>query len=283
MKKTFTLALGLLMSVGIMAQDLPQPSPAASVSQRVGVTDVEVNYSRPGVKGRTIFGDLVPYGELWRTGANKATAITFSTPVMIGETKLEAGSYSIFSIPNETEWTIILNKNTELWGTDGYDQEMDAVRIKATPMKHGSVESMSISIENVTANSADVMIAWADVVVSFGIEVNTAEYAAANIEAALSADNADWRTYRNAASYYLNNDMNMELANEYMTTSIEMNQESWYSYLLHAQIMAKLDMTDEATEAAETALEKGRAASEAAGQEFPYEGMITEFMESMED
>lgn len=283
MKKTFTLALGLLMSVGIMAQDLPQPSPAASVSTRVGLTDVEVNYSRPAMKGRTIFGDLVPYNELWRTGANRATAITFSTPVMINDTKLDAGSYSIFTIPTEGEWTIILNKNTELWGTNGYDSEMDAVRIMATPMSHGRVESFTISMANVTSNSADVMIAWSDKAVSFPIKVNTAELAEANIEAALNSDDADWRTYRNAASYYLNNDMNMELANDYMGTSIEMNDESWYSYFLHAQIMAKMGDEDGAEDAAEMALEKGEEAAKAEGQEFPYTGMINEFMESIED
>lgn len=281
MKKTLTLAFGLLLGLSVVAQDLPQPSPSASVSQRVGVTDVQVDYSRPSMKGRDIFGGLVPYNELWRTGANKATAITFSTPVEIGGTKLEAGSYSLFTIPGEASWEIILNKNTELWGTDGYDSEMDAVRMEVTPVNHGRVESMSISFANVTVNSADIMIAWSDVSVSFPIKVNTEEYAEANIEEALSGE-ADARAYRNSAMYYLNNDINMEMAAEYINTSLEMSP-NWYSMYLNAQIQAKLGNMDEAEDAAEEALEMGQAAAEENDTEFAYEGMITEFMENLED
>ncbi len=121
MKKLIT-SLALFVGLYSFAQELPQPSPAASLKQRVGLTDIQVDYSRPSLKGRKAFGELVPYGQLWRTGANKATSIEFSTDVMINKIPVPAGKYSIFTIPSEKSWVIILNRNTELWGVDGYDK-----------------------------------------------------------------------------------------------------------------------------------------------------------------
>jgi hypothetical protein len=117
MKKVTSLFTALLILGGLSAQEMPAPSPAAMVMQRVGLTDITIEYSRPGVKSRMIFGDLVPYNKLWRTGANKATLIKLSTDAKINGQEIKAGSYSIFTIPGEEEWVVIFNKDTELWGT----------------------------------------------------------------------------------------------------------------------------------------------------------------------
>ncbi len=114
--------------------DFPAPSPACTLKQRIGLTDIEIAYSRPGVKGRTIFGSLVPYGQVWRTGANAATKITFSTPVKLNGTDVPAGTYALFTIPGEDEWTIIINKGATQWGAFQYDEKADVARFKATPL-----------------------------------------------------------------------------------------------------------------------------------------------------
>ncbi|MEJ2538153.1 MAG: DUF2911 domain-containing protein, partial [Calditrichia bacterium] len=120
----FLLAIVLVFNINMLyAQlELPRVSPKASVSQTIGITEVEIHYCRPGVKGRTIWGGLVPYNELWRTGANEATTISFSTDVMINGNNLEKGKYSLFTIPTENEWTVVFNKNAELSGTNGYQE-----------------------------------------------------------------------------------------------------------------------------------------------------------------
>ncbi|NVK28026.1 MAG: DUF2911 domain-containing protein [Flavobacteriia bacterium] len=282
MKKVLTLALVALMGLSANAQDLPQPSPSANVMQRVGLTDVEITYSRPAMRGRTIFGDLVPFGEMWRTGANKATAISFSTDVEIEDQKVEAGTYSLFTIPNKDSWTIILNKNTELWGVDGYSEDMDVIRFEVAPEKGMKLESMRISVENVSNDGADIVIAWAETQARFGIKVNTAEMAMANIEAALAADDATYRTYLNAGNYYLRNNLDAAQALEYCKTAIEMNDENWYAQFVYAQALAANGMNNEAEEAAMEAKEMGLKTAEAAGESFNYGPMIDAFVEGME-
>ena len=160
MKSVFTSILALFAFAAI-AQDLPQPSPAASVSQTIGLTEVEVVYSRPGAKGRTIFGDLVPYGEVWRTGANKATAITFSNDVTIDDKKVKAGTYSVFTKPGKKEWTVMFNSETELWGAGNYssDNDVAVVKVKAAKMADEE-ESFTIGFTNISDEGADMYMRW---------------------------------------------------------------------------------------------------------------------------
>ena len=113
--------------------EFPAASPACTLKQRVGLTDIQVEYSRPGVKDRTIFGGIVPYGQVWRTGANQATKLTFSTPVKLEGHEIPAGTYALFTIPGENEWTIIINKNASQWGAFQYNEKDDVVRFKVTP------------------------------------------------------------------------------------------------------------------------------------------------------
>ncbi len=173
----FQLIVGLLAmacTLQLNAQDKPAASPLGKVYQRVGVTDVEVEYSRPGVKGRSIFAaeGLVPHGKLWRTGANGATKISFSTDVMIGGKTVPAGTYAIFSIPGASEWTVIFNSNPNQGGTGNYEESKDVVRVKAeTQELPFSVESFTIGFNNVKPTSTELLIYWDTALVSVPISV----------------------------------------------------------------------------------------------------------------
>src|SRR6186713_1363981 len=133
----YSLCLGtaaLAQSPAAPKITFPEASPAASVSQRIGLTDIQVTYNRPGAKGRTVFGGLVPYGHVWRTGANNATKISFSTPVKLNSTAIAAGTYELFTIPGKDEWTVIIHKNMSQWGAYTYDEKNDVARVKAKPV-----------------------------------------------------------------------------------------------------------------------------------------------------
>jgi len=251
------------------------------MEQKVGVTEFEVNYSRPSVRDRNIFGDLVPYGKLWRTGANKNTLIEFNTTVQMGEQTVEAGEYSLYTIPNEDSWTIILNSATENWGTGGYDEALDVLRTEA-PVEGGlpNQESFRISFENLTTSSAHLVFRWADVRVAVPVQVEVEEQVAANIEEALEEAKKEekWKVYRNAANYYQNVGQS-EKALDFMAQSMELNQSSWYSFYLHGEILASLKRHKEAVQMAEQALELGQADAQKKEKEFGYAEMITASIE----
>lgn len=146
-------------------------SPKAEVMQQVGLTDITINYGRPGVKGRTIWGKLVPYDAVWRAGANEATKITFSTDVLIEGKKLKKGSYSFFSIPGKKEWTIIFNKVADQWGAFEYNESQDALRVKVKTEKGNWQEWLAYTITKVTDTSAVIRLEWEKLKVPFKVEV----------------------------------------------------------------------------------------------------------------
>lgn len=279
MKKAL-LALFTIGAFQLGAQELPAPSPFSTLEQRVGLTDFTVKYSRPGVKGREIYGDLVPHETLWRTGANKATAITFNTPVSFGGEEVAAGTYSIFTIPNEGNWIVILNKNTELYGTDGYEQEKDVLRVEVESMEAQMTETFTIDFQNIKDGTANMVIRWADRMVAVPVKVDVKAKALLNIKEALakSEEGTLWRVNRNAAIYYTRNDIDQAMAMEYINTSIELNKESWYSYLIKGEIEHRMGDSKAALKSAEMAMELGTAAAEEAGEEFAYAGMVKEAM-----
>lgn len=210
------LALQLAASASAQPLDLPRPSPKASVTQTVGVTEVSIHYSRPGVKDRSIWGGLVPYGEVWRTGANENTTITFSTPVKIGGTELPAGTYGLQTIPTQDQWTVILSKDAELWGAFNYKPENDALRVQVKPRPAPApVERMRFTFEDVTDNSAQVVLAWEKLEVPFAVEVDTPKLAA---EAAGRA--IRWQTPYQAANWCIQNDTCLEDAGRWLDASI---------------------------------------------------------------
>ncbi len=283
--KKLLLSIFALGGFVLSAQDLPQPSPSASVDQRVGLTDFSVEYSRPAMRGRTIFGDLVPYDQLWRTGANKATSIEFNTPVNIEGESIPAGKYSIFTIPGEGEWVFILNSNTELWGTDGYQEEKDVFRASFEAMEMSKTENFTINFDGIDGGKAKLNIYWADRGISVPISVDVKAKALENIKNALANSEEEnlWRVNRNAATYYARNNMDSKEALKFIEKSIELNPENWYSHFVHGEILAANGDNKAAVKAGKKALKLGQEAADEAGQKFGYASMIEEGIAKWKD
>jgi hypothetical protein len=274
--KKILLALLVAGTFGLAnAQEMPAPSPAATNIQRVGLTDVEITYSRPSLKGRTIFGELVPFGEVWRTGANASTKIKFSSEVTIGDTKVKAGTYSFYAIPTATTWTLILNSNLSLWGSDGYSEDEDVVRLDVKPMELGfKMESMTINVQNLTDKGAVIALAWENVVVALPFSVEPEDQIAKNMEKAL---NDAYRANRNAAEYYADKG-EFEKAMMHIDLDLEMNSTSWYTQFIKAEILAKSGDMKKAIKQGEMAIEMGDASYEKSGRPFTYKAGLEETM-----
>jgi hypothetical protein len=252
MIKTVLVAIAAAQLSAASAQlVLPQPSPKASVMQTVGLTDITVDYSSPGVKGRTIWGDVVPFDKVWRAGANSATKITFSKDVTIQGTAVPKGSYSFFIIPSKTEWTLIINKNATA-STDEYKQEMDVLRIKATPVAVANRERLAYMITDFSEDVATISMEWEKMNVSFKVNCETSKQAVDNIDKAIGST---WGVYNNAARYYLDR-QDYEKALGYVNQSIGLS-EQWFNNWVKAQILAAKNMKDEAWRFASKAKELG--------------------------
>lgn len=261
MNRLFTIAAVSLLAINLQAQDLPMPSPESETEQMIGLAEVEVSYSRPSMKGRTIFGDLVPYDEMWRTGANKCTTIETGEDITVNGKNLAAGTYSIFTIPGKEMWTIVFNNNTELWGTGGYNAEEDALRVEVKPsMMSDKVETFTIDFSDVTTSSAHLNIYWESTKVSVKIEHDYMDKALANIEASLQEAQGAFRTFESAAEFYIDNEMEADKALELARRSVEMNEVFWNVYTL-SRAYANKGMYDEAIKAAERSLELSEAAN----------------------
>jgi tetratricopeptide (TPR) repeat protein len=196
------VAVGLMYSASF-SQVLPKPSPQANVEQVVGVSNLSLDYSRPSAKGRTIFGDLVPYDQVWRLGANACTKFTSSTAIKIGDKKLDAGTYSMFATPSKTgEWLIAFNSDIEQGGTGNYDTKKDVASLKVKAVENTFTESLVIEFNNLTNNSGVISIQWENVRVDVPFTVNTEKLAKANIDAAIKKGENLGAVYLNAANYY---------------------------------------------------------------------------------
>jgi len=284
MKKVL-LSLLALATFQLAAQELPAPSPSSTLNQKVGLTEFTVKYSRPGVKGRKIYGDLVPFDGLWRTGANKATAISFDTPVKFAGKEVPAGDYSIFTIPSEDTWTFILNKNTELWGTDGYEEAKDVLRITVEAEKMEMTETFTIDFQDIMKGEANLVIRWAGFGIKVPVKVDVQKKAMMNIKEALANSKEEdlWRVNRNAAAYYSRNDIDQKKALAFINTSLEMKKDNWYSHFMKGEILNKLGQTKEALESAEMAMEMGMSEAQKEDKEFAYGDMIKKAMKEWSD
>lgn len=237
LRSLLSVIAGLACSAGLFAQApavkiaFPDASPAATLKQRVGVTDVEISYNRPGMKGRTVFGGLVPYGEIWRTGANTATKLTFSTDVKLNGTAIPAGTYELFTIPGKTEWMIIIHKNMSQWGSYAYDQKNDVARFKVTPSTLGSaVETMAFGLSDVHNDSATLYISWEKTRVPMKLEVDVVGTLVPQIEAAMAAPEGK-KPYFAAAMFYYENNLDLKKAAAWMDTAIaEQPNQMWMIY-----------------------------------------------------
>lgn len=266
MKKLALLGFTALLSFSVGAQlQTPQPSPSAEVEQMVGLTEVEVEYSRPSMKGRTIFGDLVPYDKLWRTGANKNTIVTFSDDVVVEGKTLEAGSYAIFTRPGEAVWEVIFYSDTENWGVP---QEWDASKVAATvktevfPIEM-PIETFTISFDDLHNNGATLGMMWEKAYVGVKFEVPTLEKASKSIDAVMAGPSAG--QYYAAASYYLDEGKDLERAKEWIGKAVAMDTEGRMFWVLRKQslIHAKLGDTKGAIEAAKKSLASAEKAGNA--------------------
>lgn len=236
----------------------PQPSPGQTIKQDFGISSVELNYSRPGMKGRKIFGDLVPYGKVWRTGANSATRIKFSDDVTIGGQPLKAGEYAIYTVPDEKEWEIIINKGSANWGTD-YKQEDDILRVKATATKLDQpVETFTMQFANVKPNSTELQLMWDKTLVSVPITTDVDQKVMAQIDNAMNKDN---HPYYQAAMYYMETGRDLNQALTWFDKAIEQNPNAYWVYHQKANALAKLGKKAEAKTTAQKSMELARAAN----------------------
>jgi hypothetical protein len=240
--------------------DLPRPSPKATVSQTVGLTDVTIAYCRPGVKGRVIWGGLVPYDQVWRTGANEATTITFADDVTIGDTKLSAGTYGLFTIPGRDEWTVIFNKGAKQWGAFEYKQDQDALRIKVRPQLALFHEAMTFSFPTVSTESAQVALNWENLQVAFTLKVDTVDKVLAAARKAVSEAKADdWRTSYRAAAFCLDNKVNLAEAKTWLDKSVAA-KKTMYNLSGQARLLAMQGKKADAVALAKKAITVGKAA-----------------------
>jgi hypothetical protein len=251
--------MGAFLSFSQQIQ-MPQASPMAKISQKVGLTDVTVDYSRPSTKGRKIFGELVPYGEVWRTGANGATVITFSTDVIIAGNKVPAGQYALYSIPGKSSWTIILSKNIQLWGAIGYNQEEDQLRFNATPSKTSKkYETFEISFNNMTDNSADVSMKWEYARVDFKITTEVDPIVMADIQKqVIDAETNNPSLLYQAANYYFTNNKDLNQAYVWIKQSVESDPKYWTMHLkakIELALGKKTDALDSANKSKQLAIE----------------------------
>ena len=231
MKKLFALAVASFIFFSTEAQQLttPQPSPTANVKQNFGLSSIEISYSRPGVKGRKIFGDLVPFGNVWRTGANNATTITFGDDVMIGGKKVAAGKYGLLTIPNANEWTIIITKQLDVTSPSAYKQDQDVVRVAAKPANFPfTIESFMISVDDIKSNSCSIGMGWETTWVSFEVTTDVDGKVMQQIKSTMEGDN---RPYFNAALYYIDNGKDLNKAVELLDKAYAQNPDaSWVLY-----------------------------------------------------
>lgn len=266
------LAFVTSMSAQTPGVEFPAASPACTLKQRVGLTDIQVDYSRPGVKDRTIFGGIVPYSQVWRTGANQATRLTFSTPVKLEGHEIPAGTYALFTIPGEDEWTIIINKNAKQWGAFQYNEKEDVVRFKVRPVALADtrIETFTIEFNHIRDESAVLNLVWDQTVIPIRLEVDVAGKLVPQIEAALAKPGKKSDGfYFQAATFYYDHNLDLKQALDWVNTGLADNPRiAFEMFHLKAQILAKQGDKPGAIAAAKQSTELALKA-EGPGSSFP--------------
>jgi hypothetical protein len=243
MKQTLLASIVALsmLSFSSNAQQLkiPAPSPTQTLKQNFGLGDITIEYSRPGMKGRVIFGDVVPFDKIWRTGANSTTKITFSDDVKLEGNAVAAGTYGLYTMPDKESWTIMLYKDLTLGGNVAeYKPENEVLRFKVKPTTLGNkVETFTIGIADITPGTADIEILWDRTRVAIHVTTDIDTKVMKNIETALSPD--DKRPYFQAASYYYETDKDLNKAMAWVNKAIEQNPKAFYVVHLKAKIQVK--------------------------------------------
>ncbi len=258
MKNLFFSIVCLFMSIGMNAQvKMPAPSPTQTIKQDFAMGNIELTYSRPSAKGRKVFGDLVPYNKLWRTGANGATIIKFSDPVEIKGKRVDTGSYALYTIPGAESWEIILNKGLKNWGVDGYKESEDVIRIMVEPMKmKNNIETFTMQFADIKGESCELHIMWAKTAVVIPITASIREKVKAQIEAAMQTEK---KPYWQAAQFYNEYEKNSTKALEYASKAVEANPKAFWIWLYKARIQKDLGDKAGALVSAQKSLELATA------------------------
>ncbi len=260
MKKVLLSAFALagLVLLSTAQVKMPAPSPTQTVKQDFAIGTIDLTYSRPAAKGRKVFGDLVPFGKLWRTGANAATKIAFSEPVEFGGKKVDTGTYVLYTIPGMDSWEIILNKGLKNWGIDGYKETEDVVRFTVPRMKlKNKVESFTMEFSDIKPETASLDIKWDKTGVSIPIIANFKDKVRANIEAAMKTEK---KPYWAAAQFYNEYDKNLPMALENATKAIEANKEAFWVWIYKAKIQKEMGDMAGAMESSKKSMELATAA-----------------------
>jgi tetratricopeptide (TPR) repeat protein len=253
----FAVAVIVCLSAGSARADLelPRPSPFAKVVQTVGLSDITVDYSSPGVKGRKIWGGLVAYDQMWRAGANNATKITFSRDVTFAGKPVPAGSYAFFVIPTKGAWTVILNKKADQAGIGrDYKESEDLLRVQVTPKAAPFRERLAYLVTDFSDDKASLDLEWEKLRLPIPITMKTSEQALANINAAIDSG---WRTYANAARYMLENKKDYDTGMKYIDQSLAL-KEDWFNLWIKAELLKAKGNAPEARATGEKAYELGK-------------------------
>lgn len=260
MKRLLLAGCCLAFMFSVEAQQIrtPQPSTAQTIKQDFGLGTIEISYSRPGMRGRKVFGDLVPFGKVWRTGANSATTIAFSEDVTIGDIKVPAGKYGLLSIPEANEWTLIISKQTNVTSPGAYKQDQDVVRVKAKPISMPTaMETFTLQIANVSDTRCELHIMWDRTAVALPISVEVDSRVMQQIENTLIKDS---RPYYAGAMYYLDNGKDLNQAVAWFNKAIEQNPKAFWIHYQKARALAKQGKKQEALQASNTSMQLAREA-----------------------
>ena len=259
MKKIFFLFAVTLSSMSF-AQSLvtPQPSTPQTIKQNFGLSTIELSYSRPNAKGRVIFGDLVPFGNVWRTGANSATTLTFGEEVTIGDKKIAAGKYGLLSIPGKNSWILIITKQLDVTSPSAYKTESDLVRVNVNPVANANkVETFTMQFTNVKSSSCELNLQWENTSISLPISTDVDSKVMKQIENIMTKDNLP---YYGAAMYYLESGKDLNQALSWFNKAVEQSPSAYYMHHQKANCLAKLGKKQEAIATATKSLELAKAA-----------------------
>jgi hypothetical protein len=257
-RSLYTLAFIALTATSAFAQDLKLPalSPTSKITQEFSTSSIEISYSRPSARGRKVFGDVVPYNAVWRTGANSATKVKFGEDVTMGGQVIKAGEYALYTIPNATEWEVILNKGVGNWGNAGYVTTDDVARFKVKSSKLSTpVSTFTINIADITATTCNIEMKWENTKVTIPVKANNEERLATSIDKAI---NNPTIPYYQVASYYFENGQNTAKAYEYVNKAVDQNPKAFYMWALKARIAMKLGKKADAIAAAEKSIETAK-------------------------
>jgi len=259
MKRMMPLFIAFVSSIASVAQvKMPAPSPTQTIKQDFGMGSIELTYSRPNAKGRKIYGDLVPYNKLWRTGANAATRIAFTDAVELAGKKVDTGTYVLYTIPGVDSWEIILNKGLANWGIEGYKETEDVIRFKVEPTKSkGHVETLTMQFANIKPQSCELHIMWEKTTVSIPVTSNIKERLKTQIEAAMQTDK---KPYWQAAQFYNEYEGNLAKALDNCNKAIEATNKPYWIWLYKAKIQKEMGDKAGAKASAQKSLELSKEA-----------------------